>query len=1218
MKINNLHFTFITLLTLTFLLSPVIAEDQEWSNIKATALHTEPAHCTMIPYPSRATALADASMAYPFEKSPFYMTLNGKWKFHFATSPNDRPEFFYKPEFDATAWNDIDVPSCWQQKGYGQQVHIGGRLLPSLDPADEWHIRPEFENMKTIANKPIILAADNHVGSYRRYVHIPEAWTNRQTFIHFDGVSSAFYLWVNGKKAGYSQGSATPAEFNITQHLQPGENMIAAEVYRWSDGTYLELYDSIEFNGIFREAYLYSTPNIHLRDFFIQANLTADLKSADVKVAAKVHNYSHSISKNHFVNVEILDAQGKPLEAESLMSLKFSDLKPGIDCTAMSQKTVSNFKLWSPENPNLYTALLTLKDPEGNQIEVEKCLLGFRKFEIRNSSIYLNNGRFYFRGVNRPEFDCIEGRTVRFETMMRDITLLKQYNINSVRTAGSPCDPRWYDLCDKYGIIVIDEAEINSGELAPYMPASSQTWTAACLERMDKMIQRDKNRTCVIAWSSGAESGHGDNFAAIAEYAKKNDPSRPVLSQQNWHELPAVGDFATANDVPSMMEYINSNDQRPFLFSDCDVNSPLSFQAMWDIFYQHPKCNGSFIRNWADQALSLPIPEKTNETYFAFGDDFGPQPKSSPYINGIVLPDRTTTPELLEAGKVYQPIEIRPGDLNLGQIGIRNHFIDTDLSEFETTWRLLENGHETEIVKIDGFSIAPQTFGFIEVPYKDKPFRYGGERWVRIDFGTKENSKNLPKGHLVAFEQFKLPSESSPYPPVFKPEAMPAMTISERDSCIYIRARDKIITFNKSRGTLAGISYFDTEMIAKTPNGLGVFDLNIPQIMSNSGEDVKTKLASFTSEQVTSNTIRVISQLQHVFNKSYIDQVTGYTIYGDGTIRVDNFIRPSGRSITLDRIGTRIALSSQLNKVEWYGNGPNENFGNRKASTPAGIYKQTVSEQFIPYPDNRATGNKNDVRWLSLANKFCRGIIITSPYYPLSISVLPFSAENMETARHPYELPNPKYVFLNINASQTAIGNQIIFKENLSYTFFIRPYDSILQFADKLWHEVLPKEEYPIPEPAKKIPHLLTKDLVNRPFVIQTSSYSSSNIKENALDSDPSTFWETARIAKKNKNQWLQIDFKDPVTMDGIKINWEKNRKRYRYKIEVSTPEKPWFTVVDNSTNNMPTSVSVDKFTESVKSLKINIYGGANPYKISEIDFLKLTGAGKTRKYESF
>ncbi len=1116
------------LLLLFSLVSTAIAGKLEWQDPQTIGVNKEPSHCTLIPFQDQKTALTEASEEHPFEKSPWYLTLNGAWKFNCETVPANRPKEFYKPEFDVSTWDEIDVPSCWQMRNYGTKIYANTTLLPSLDPNNNWKLRPEFKDQANLADNPIVPDDYNPVGSYRRTFTMPDTWTGRNVFMHFSGVKSAFYLWINGKKVGYSQGSMTPAEFNITKYLKPGENVAAVEVYRWSDGSYLELQDGMRFSGIYREIYLFSTPDIHLRDFFVRAELSDDLKDAELIVTAKIHNYSQRSINNCTIELSLHDENGKSVKRGILASSKMTDLQPGMDTIVEMTAKVGNFKLWSTEKPNLYTVLLSLKDTTKNIIEVEKTAFGFRKFEIRDGSLYFNNQRFYFRGVNRPEHDHLEGRAVSYETMIKDITLFKQFNINAVRTAHYPSDPRFYDLCDKYGIVILDEANLESHGVSKHIPASNKLWTKACVDRMDSMIHRDKNRTCVLIWSLGNESGHGDNFQIMAEHAKRVDPTRPLHSEKESGRLKTLIDFMSPmyGNIPRMMKYVNSRDPRPFFF--CEYSHSMgnalgNLQELWDLVYKHKKCNGGFIWDWADQAITYPVPGKTNETFFAYGKDYGPIGGSFG-MNGIVFPDRTITPKLREVGKVYQPLEIKSVDIARGVISIKNRFIDTNLNELQTSWILLENGHEIESVVINQIAAEPQAVAILEFPYSSKPFRYGGERFIRIEFRTKEASALLPKNHLVAWEQFKLRETSSPAPRSMNIEMMPELTLSKKNDRIVIKGKSFATSFNKKSGTIDSLFYDDFERLAKTPNGVSGPELNLLRaticndtrmmkkaVRAMGLETQKTKLISISSRQITRNKIRVISHFHHSFGEKHaIDLVAAYTVYGNGSIRVDNYFRPIADSFNvkvplkfgihkhsdywgIERIGVRMSLAKRTTKLDWFGYGPHENYSDRKSGAMLKVHKSTIAQQFIPYPRTQSTGNKEGVRWIGLTDKFCRGMIITALDKPFSATVLNYSREDLEKAKHPYELPAADNVYLSIDYKHAGVGNgscgpesqriphRVILDKDIKFSFMIHPYDSLLSFPDKYWYIAAPTEEYEIPKPienlvVKEIPAAAVKD----------------------------------------------------------------------------------------------------------------------------------------------
>jgi beta-galactosidase len=562
------------------------AEPNDWENPSITAIGTEPPHATMTRYADTASAIAGDEA-----KSPWRLSLNGPWKFHWVPKPADRPLDFYKTTFDDSQWKTIPVPSNIEVQGYGVPIYVNIQY-PWGKP-----------------NPPNIPHDNNPVGSYRRTFSLPKTWAGREVYLHFAGVNSFFYLWINGQKVGLSKDSRTPAEFNITKYLKPGENLLAAEVYRWNDGSYLEDQDFWRLSGIFRDVFLWSAGPLYVRDFEIKAELDEQCRDGNLKVLAHVLNGG---GKDAPASVEavLLDDAGKPVVT---LGPKTVDVTIGRGTPVAFEAAVKQPKQWSAESPNLYKLLLTLKSTAGNVIEVIPCNVGFRRVEIKDGLLLVNGKRVLLKGVNRHEFDPDTGQYVSVESMVRDIKLMKQHNINAVRTAHYPNVPAWYDLCDRLGLYVIDEANIESHGMGygPESLAKKAPWLAAHIDRTRRMVERDKNHPSVIIWSLGNEAGDGPNFEATYAWIKERDPTRPVQYEQAGtrpHTDIVCPMYARPNN---MAAYASKPQKRPYIqceYAHAMGNSTGNLFEYWDLCYSKPQLQGAFVWDWVDQGLRKLIP----------------------------------------------------------------------------------------------------------------------------------------------------------------------------------------------------------------------------------------------------------------------------------------------------------------------------------------------------------------------------------------------------------------------------------------------------------------------------------------------------------------------------------------------------------------------------------------------------------------------------------
>jgi len=783
-----------SLAVITCFPAAAMPQGTDWENPEIIGRNKEPAHCTLIPFDS-----AEAALSSEKAESPYYKLLNGVWKFKWVRKPSDRPLEFFKDSYDVSGWADISVPGNWELQGYGVAMYF--------DEKFPW--RP---------NCPYINHEYNPVGSYRRSFTVPESWAGRQVFIHFGAVNSAMYVWVNGREVGYSQGSKTPAEFNITSYLRPGENNLSVQVYRWSDGSYLEDQDMWRMSGIERDVYLFSVPSTHVRDFFALVELDSDYLDAALTVKAAVKNYSDTGRSRCRLSMQLFDADRKPVFRESLeeeLSVAAEE-----ESFVILERPVGRPKKWTAETPYLYTLLLTIEDESGGTMEVVGCKVGFRKVEIKEGRLLVNGVPIYIKGVNRHEHDPVTGRYVTEESMLRDIRLMKQFNINAVRTSHYPDSPRWYELCDRYGLYVIDEANNESNSVMTDSGLSvgdDPRWLRAHLDRVISMVERDKNHPSVIIWSLGNECGDGPlaNFHAMYNWIRQRDPSRPIQywdSQDNVHTDIYAKMYARIYELETYARYKRD---RPFImceYAHAMGNSVGNLQDYWDVIYAHPQLQGGFIWDWVDQGLLA----KTagGEEYFAYGGDFGPKGVKSDKnfcINGLVSPDRKPNPHIWEVKKVYQYVKAELVDFTAGKIEVRNLYDFISIDGLLMRWSVEADGRvmvEGEVEKLD---VPARSSALVTLSIPDIEPEPGVEYFLNIRFVTKADTPLLPKGFEVAWDQFKLPVYMPPR--ALDIDSLPELRLDESDESARISGRDFVAVFDKRNGVLASLRYKGTELI---------------------------------------------------------------------------------------------------------------------------------------------------------------------------------------------------------------------------------------------------------------------------------------------------------------------------------------------------------------------------------------------------------------------
>jgi beta-galactosidase len=986
----------------------------DWENPLVFSRNTEPPHATLMPYDSREKALVGDRFA-----SEFFRSLNGKWKFHWAARPDDRPQDFYRHEFDVGGWKDINVPGNWQLQGYDIPIYMNSSYPFPADPPRIPHDR-------------------NPVGSYRTEFTVPDGWLGRQVFLHFDGVESAFYVWINGQMVGYSQDSRTPAEFNITRFLIPGRNILAAEVYRWSDGSYLECQDFWRLSGIFRNVYLFSTPEVHIRDFEIKADLDDDCRDAVLRVNAWIWNYGEAAGRNHSIDVSFIDPAGNPVGGEILMTGKSVYISPGAESLALMKAAIANPLKWSAEEPNLYSVILSLKNGKGETIEVESARFGFRKVEIEGGQLLLNGQPILIKGVNRHEHDPVTGHYVTRESMITDIRLMKQHNINTVRTCHYPDDPEWYELCDRYGIYLIDEANIESHGMG-YRPertlANRPEWKAAHLDRIRRMVERDKNHPSVIIWSMGNEAGDGTNFEAASEWIHRRDPSRPV-HYERAQLRPHTDIYCPMYDrIEEIVAYARTKPDRPLIlceYAHAMGNSCGNLQDYWDAIEQYDQLQGGSIWDWVDQGILKTTPD--GRLYFGYGGDFGDSPTDGDFCcNGLVLPDRTITPKTIEVKKVYQNIGFKPVDLATGKVEITNKFFFSDLSGYEFLWLVAEDGKEIESGRLSPPAIGPGESRIISIPFKAPKPEPGAEYWLRFSVRLANETSWAPRGHEIAAEQFKLPFyEDIVIIGVDAPFLASVLKKSETAGEVVVSGPDFRVTFSKANGLLTSYVFKGCELIKRAPEP-NFWRAPTDNDFGNGMEkrcDVWRKasihrtLVNFSVEEDGGSEVRVVSDFDLPDAES--KHRTSYRVWRSGEISVENSISVGRKDLPeLPRFGMRLGVPDEFEQVEWYGRGPHENYCDRKTSAFVGRYKSTAREQFVPYVSPQENGYKTDVRWVALRDAEGNGLLVIGRPL-LGMSALRYTVEDLTQekrgTRHPVDLVERDFVELNVDLKQMGVG----------------------------------------------------------------------------------------------------------------------------------------------------------------------------------------------------
>ena len=676
---------------------PVLADDNppDWENPAVFARNTEPPHATLFPFVDEQSALASRA-----SESPWYESLNGKWKFRWSKTADRRPKEFYQPSYDVSGWEEINVPANWEFEGYDTPIYTNSRYPHPPHP-------------------PKVGRLWQPVGSYRRTFELPTDWQSREVFIHFDGIMSAGYVWINGQMVGYHEDSMTPAEFNITKYLKPGSNDVAVEVYRWSDGSYLEDQDMWRLSGIYRDVYLVARPQVFIHDFFVRTDFDDDYRDALLTVSVIVRDMNPDRGGRYSVDAKLFDPDGKPV-SDGQFELRFKTASNGKLSGDNKRVTIHEPMHWTAETPNLYRLVLTLKDAEGKAIESVATRVGFREVEIRDGRFLVNGMPVLIRGTNRHEHDPDHGRTVSEQRMIQDIKLMKQNNFNSVRTSHYPNHPRWYELCDEYGLYLIDEANLETHELGfgrVNFPGDRKEWFAPCVARMVDMVHRDKNHPSIVMWSLGNEAGGGETFTHMRQATLAIDDTRPIHYQNDNRYADVLGIFYPR---PESLERLGQeeHDKRPIVLTEYAHmmgNSGGNFAEYWEVMERYPKYAGAYIWDWVDQGIRKHTGRE--EEYWAYGGDFGDLPNDTNFcFNGLVSADRTPNPHLYEVKKVQQWVKFAAEDAAAGRFRITNKYEFQNLSGFGLHWRLEGDGKLLQEGSQPAPDLAPGAATTVELP----------------------------------------------------------------------------------------------------------------------------------------------------------------------------------------------------------------------------------------------------------------------------------------------------------------------------------------------------------------------------------------------------------------------------------------------------------------------------------------------------------------------
>jgi beta-galactosidase len=1031
----------------------------DWENLEVLHVNKEDGNATSIPYDNELSMLKG-------EPSKWMVCLNGEWKFNFSKNPKERPAYFYRVDYNTDHWDRLVVPSCWEIQGYGMPIYTNV-AYPNPVKTDSLEAIPSIDH------------DDNPVGSYKRTFEITD-WNGKEVFIHFAGVKSAFYLWINGEKVGYSQGSMTPAEFNITSYIKSGENSVAVEVYKYSDGSYLEDQDMWRLAGIFRDVFLIAKPKVDIRDHYVYCDLDSQYEDAILKVKAKIINYNSTDVSEYSIAIGVMDEKGDYVGEKFLISQEVS-IGAEQEVTVELEHLIQNPMKWSAETPNLYKVVLTLLDENHEVMEVRATNFGFRKVEIKDAQLLVNGKPIMIRGVNRHEFGPEDGHSISVNMMEQDILLMKTFNINAVRTSHYPNATAFYDLCDRYGIYVMDEADLETHGLRESIPGSEPKWTKPCVDRVVRMIERDKNHPSIIIWSLANESGDGDNFKIMKQAAKDLDNTRPIVYEGDRHvaysdifvqmyappervEAVGLGERVLSHGDPTYKEkeiYVTELEygEKPYLLAEYAHivgNSLGNFQKYMDAFEKYPRNIGGYIWDFADQSILRKT--DTGEDFWTYGGDFGDEPNDGNFCgNGVFTADRLPRPAAFEVKKVYQEINVHEVDLKNGRVAIENKYSFLSLDFVELNCKLLEDGLLVAQNKMTDISVHPLGNQEFTLPYGNYEFNNNKEYHLTIEFALKESLPWATKGHVVAWEQFELPMSHRKMPEAYEEKGQ--LTVIDKEGKIEVSSDDFTVTINKGKGVIEKYEYKGIQMITSPivpnfyrptiDNDNGVVRIvtkmiqkmekqndpaNNAQIeqMKNALHGVSDQLWKETEDARKVQKIhwqkqhdaKVNIQVQSEVNLGQEPHILEYTIFSNGEIDVAQTLLPEKELI---RFGMQLQVPSRFDQMTWFGKGPHETMLDRQTGAAVGQYSLKVRDTIHTYLKPQENGNRTNVRWVTLTDEAGQGLRFTDiTGNLLYVSAWPFTMEELNQATHVHELPiRDDLITLNIDYRQRGVGGDM-------------------------------------------------------------------------------------------------------------------------------------------------------------------------------------------------
>ena len=983
------------------------------------------------------------------ELSPWVRSLNGEWSFHWSPRPEIRPKDFFRTDYDVTAWDKIAVPGTWQTQGYGTPIYRNYGYVFKVDPP---RVTSEPDQRYTAYE------LRNPVGSYRTEFVLPDDWSERKIFLHFAGAKSAMYLWVNGKRVGYSQGSRCPADFDVTTFVRPGNNVLACEVYRWCDGSYLEDQDMWRLSGIFRDVFLFCKPQTHLWDVYLATDLDDEYRDGTIRLNSTIHNSFDDTVPNISLSVKLFDSNNRPVgKTAEIYCHSVEEMGPDDQLEIVSPPIgIATPQKWSHETPILYTAIVELK--AGDQtLEVQSAKVGFRKVEVDHQGFRLNGQEVKLKGVNRHEHHPDFGGYIPLESMVDDIRLMKQANINLVRTSHYPDDPSWYELCDEYGLMLLDEANVESHGLSYHknvLPGDLPEWREPVVDRMRRMVVRDRGHASVVMWSLGNEAGYGSAFIKMADTCRQLDPEQRPIQYADMN-LPCDVDSQTYPTIDWLTKHLKGEAIRkgedgqlssseahgiypsgkPFFMNEyahAMGNSVGNLQDYWDLIDSEHLLIGGCIWDWVDQGLRRI--DSDGRDYIAYGGEFGDFPHNSNFcMNGLVDADRNPHPHYYEVKKVYQSVEVRASGLTTGEFEILNKHAFLDLDYLDLCWELMREGVVVSHGRVSNLHVPAGGARIISAPYDPLPANDNSDYLIKFEFRLRYATAWAKAGFCVGWSQIVLSEYHGVRNLIRLDGIASSIDLQESPAGYRLTAINNTgvqveYLIGKSDGMLWTAKYENNNLLsgpmalsfwrAPTDNDLG---WELPKqlgLWERAASTAVCQSVTAKQEKNRSASVEATIELPEIGGRIHLR----YLLSPSCQLLVTYRLELPHKIPSPPRIGVTFRIPRDFQYVSWYGRGPHESYQDRLTSAAVGVYGAQVDSWAHQYPRPQESGNRADVRWITLTNEAGEGLRISARQRLLNVSAWPYQLEDLTSNKYSYRITRSGFNTLNIDYSQMGVG----------------------------------------------------------------------------------------------------------------------------------------------------------------------------------------------------